>query len=330
MKAASIAAGSCASRLRLASLLTVALLVPASVLASDEIDLYGRINVTLQNSDEAAGEQIELQSNASRIGVKGEKALNGKLKAIYQLEWGVNIDSEGNDDNLVPRNQFVGLEGAFGTIKVGRHDTALKRAQGDFDLFDDLEGDITHVFNGENRLKDYVGYVTPVFGKAFSATVNFFPGEDPEAGNDGAADKSSVSLQYETDLLYVAVAHDSDVDGDDVTTNRVVGGYTFGPARVMLLYQQTDNGSVKEDGFGGSLAWTFGKYVAKVQYLAADIWRTLPAADPLDNRLESQLSAGLDHQLGEDTRLFGFYTAGDIGGTAESNNYIAIGIEHNF
>jgi predicted porin len=312
-----------------AARLTVALFAPASALASDELDVYGRINVTLQNSDEAAGEQVELQSNASRVGVKGEKAVRAGLKVIYQLEWGVNIDSEGNDDNVVPRNQFLGLEGTFGTIKVGRHDTALKQAQGDFDLFDDLEGDISKVFNGENRLRDYVGYNTPVFGKAFSATVNFFPGEDPEAGNDGAADKFSASLQYENDLVYVAVAHDSDVDGEGVTTNRVVGGYTFGPARLMLLYQQTDSGE-KEDGFGASLAWTFGKYVAKVQYLTADIWRTQLQADPLDNRLETLFSAGLDRMLAEDTRLFGFYTTGDIGGTLESNNYVAVGIEHKF
>lgn len=330
MKAEQILAGSFARRLLPACMPAICLIVPAPALASDQIDVYGRINVTLQNSDEAAGEQVELQSNSSRIGVKGEEALNGNLKVIYQLEWGVNIDSEGNNDNLVPRNQFVGLEGAFGTIKVGRHDTALKQAQGDFDLFDDLEGDISKVFNGENRLKDYIGYVTPVFGQAFSATVNFFPGEDPQAGNDGVADKTSVSLQYETDLLYVAVAHDNDVDGDGVTTNRVVGGHTFGPARVMLMYQQTDNGDLKEDGFGGSLAWTFGKYVAKFQYLTADIWRTDLQANPLDNRLESLLSVGLDRKLGEDTRLFGFYTTGDIGGTTESNSYLAIGIEHKF
>src|SRR5678815_4885856 len=187
---------------RLLAMVLVFTVAPGSSLASDELDVYGRINVTLQNSDEADVEQVELQSNSSRIGVKGEKALGTNLKVIYQLEWGVNIDSEGNDDNLVPRNQFVGLEGAYGTIKVGRHDTALKQAQGDFDLFDDPEGDITKVFNGENRLKDYVGYVTPVFGKAFSATVNFFPGEDPDAGNDGVADKSSVSFEYDSDLLY--------------------------------------------------------------------------------------------------------------------------------
>jgi hypothetical protein len=42
------------------------------------------------------------------------------------------------------------------------------------------------------------------------------------------------------------------------------------------------------------------------------------------------LSVGLDRKLGDDTRLFAFYTSGDIGGTNERSRYAAIGIEHNF
>ena len=263
-----------------------------SAFAGSEIDVYGRINVTLQDSDEAVEEQVELKSNASRVGVKGEKALNSDLKAIYQLEWGVNVDSESDDDIFTPRNQFVGLEGAFGTVKVGRHDTALKESQGDFDLFNDLEGDIAGILNGENRLKNYIGYTTPAFGKSFHATANFFPGEDPSSGNNGVADSGSLSLDYETDLLYVAVAHDWDIDGEGVETLRLVGGYTIGSARLMLLYQQTDTDFANEDGFGASLAWTFGKNTAKVQYLTADIWRTDPQADPLENLYESVFSVG--------------------------------------
>ena len=302
--------------------------LPAAAVA--EIDVYGRLNVTLQNSDEPPDEQVELQSNSSRVGVKGEEDLNGSLKAVYQLEWQVNVDAPSGEDNITARNQFVGLQGAFGTVKVGRHDTALKEAQGDFDLFNDLEGDISKSFNGENRLKDYIGYTTPTFADAFSVNVNFFPGEDPAAGNDGVADGTSVSLIYETDLIYAAVAQDRDLEGEGVDTTRVVGGYTFGPAQVMLLYQRTDAGSVDDDGFGASLAWTFGSNTAKLQYLSSDIWRTDPQLDPLNNLLDSLLSVGLDHELGEDTKLFAFYTTGDIGGTGESNNYAAIGIQHDF
>ena len=159
----------------------------------------------------------------------------------------------------------MGLEGAFGTVKVGRHDTALKQAQGSFDLFDDLEGDIAGVFNGENRLKNYIGHITPTFGKAFSATVNFFPGEDAASGNDGVADAASLSLNYKSDLIYAAIAYDRDIDGEGVETTRVVGGYTLGPAQIMLLYQRTDVGTEADDGFGASVAWKFGKNTAKFE-----------------------------------------------------------------
>lgn len=323
-------AQSSAGRRLAAVILTVPALVLSAAAAAADINVYGKLNVTLQNSDEAAEEQVELQSNASRVGVKGEETLDGGLKAIYQFEWEIDFDGQSGDDNFSARNQFIGLQGGFGTVKVGRHDTALKEAQGDFDLFNDLEGDIKNTFNGENRLKNYIGYTTPSLAGAFSVTVNYFPGEDPAAGNDGVADGTSVSLNYETDLLYAAVAHDRDLEGEGVDTTRLVGGYTFGPAQVMLLYQRTDAGGVDEDGFGGSVAWTFGSNTVMLQYLQADTWRTDPQLDPLDNLLESQLSVGLDHELGENTKLFGFYTTGDIGGTSESNDYAAIGLEHKF
>jgi predicted porin len=311
--------------------LTVVVVSTSTVaVAADEFDLYGRLNVTLQNSDEARGEQVELRNNSSRIGVRGEKGLNAGLKAIYQLEFGVNLDGDSGDDVFTHRNQFVGLEGAFGTVKVGRHDTALKQAQGSFDLFDDLEGDIGGIFNGENRLRNYIGYTTPTFGKAISATVNFFPGEDRDSGENGVADATSLSLIYKTDLVYAAIAHDIDIDGEGVQTTRLVGGYTAGAAQFMLLYQRTDAGAEAEDGFGASVAWTFGKNTAKFEYLGADIWRTDQQFDPLTNQYETLISVGLDHALGEDTKLFAFYTAADIGGTRESNRYLAIGIQHNF
>ena len=303
--------------------------LPPPVVAGDELEVYGRVNVTVQYSDEAGEEQAEVKSNASRIGVKGEGALSAALKAIYQLEWAVNVDSDEDDDTLTPRNQFVGLEGGFGTFKVGRHDTALKEAQGDFDLFDDLEGDIFRVFNGENRLKDYIGYTTPTLAKALHVTANYFPGEDDPDGDEPADDAISVSLVYETDLLYAALAHDSDVDAENVETTRVIGGYTFGAARLMLLYQLTDAAGLEEDGHGASLAWTLGKNVAKLQYLAGDIWLTRPQTDTVDN-LDTLVTVGLDHEFSEDTVVFGFYSTGDIGGTSDSVSYVAIGIQHKF
>lgn len=297
----------------------------ASGTALAEVDVYGKVNVTIQNSDEAGVSEVEVKSNASRFGVKGVEELNETLDAVYQFEWEVDPTDNANssDDHIKSRNQFVGLQGVFGLFKVGRHDTALKVAQGDFDLFNDLEGDIKHILNGENRESNYIGYTTPEFND-FSVTVNMIPGEDAAAGNDGIADGSSIALNYETDSIYVALAQDTDIDGADVDTTRLVGGYKFGPAQVNVLYQQTDAGAQDGDGYGASFAYAFGKSKLKLQYVDADI-HALGLAT-----YETQASIGLDHKLGDDTKLFGFYTRGDIGGTDESNDYLGVGIEHKF
>lgn len=304
------------------------LLGPARGVAAD-IEFYGRLDFSLQHAKEAGEGQVELRNNASRVGVRGELPLQAGLQVIYQLEFGVDLDDEA-DTPFTHRNQFVGLQGAFGTLKVGRHDTALKQSQGEFDLYDDLEGDLGTVFDGESRLKDYIGYVTPTFAGGFTATLNVFPGEDAAGGNSGVADAASASLVYEKAAVYAAIAHDIDVAGENIDTTRVVGGYTHGPARLMLLYQRSDAGPAREDGIGVSIAWEFGASTAKLQYLAADIWRLDAQADPRDNRLSHLLSVGLDHKLGEDTKVSGFYTRGEIGGTSHTRQYIGIGMQHNF
>lgn len=312
-----------------AGLLAGAILSAAVRGLAAEIELYGRVDFSLQHAKEAGEGQAELRNNASRVGVRGEVPLQAGLQVIYQLEFGVDLDDDA-DTPLTHRNQFVGLQGAFGILKVGRHDTALKQSQGDFDLFDDLEGDLDAVFNGETRLKNYIGYVTPALAGGFTATLNVFPGEDAAGGNSGVADAASASLVYENAAVYAALAHDINVAGDDIDTSRVVGGYAHGPARLMLLYQRADAGRAREEGFGVSIAWEFGASTAKLQYLAADIWRLDARADPRDNRLSNLLAVGLDHKLGVDTRLSGFYTRGRIGGTSQKRQYIGIGLQHNF
>ena len=44
---------------------------------------------------------------------------NGKRDAFAGLACTQHVRTEGDEDNITPRNQFVGLEGAFGTVKVG-------------------------------------------------------------------------------------------------------------------------------------------------------------------------------------------------------------------
>lgn len=305
---------------------TAAVLLIAAGHATAEVDVYGKANVTVQNSDEDGESAVEVKSNASRFGIKGAEELESGLTAIYQFEWEVDPADKANasDNHIKSRNQFVGLKGGFGTLKVGRHDTALKVAQGDFDLFNDLEGDIKHILNGENRESNFIGYTTPEFAGAFSVTVNVIPGEDPAAGEDGIADGTSISLNYETDTIYAALAQDSDIDGADIDTTRLVGGYKFGDAIINAIYQQTDVGSVDGDAYGASFAYKFGQNVFKLQHIEGDIHET----GLVD--LEAQTSIGLDRKIGKSTKVFGFYTTGDVVASDDDDSYFGVGIEHKF
>ncbi len=99
------------------------------------VTLYGRLNLTMEAvNGQAVDPNItpcasnpncnvinrtiyRVNSNSSRLGVKGSEALGGGLSAIFQIESGVNGDSSGGI--LASRETFVGLQGSWGTFKMG-------------------------------------------------------------------------------------------------------------------------------------------------------------------------------------------------------------------
>lgn len=57
-------------------------------------------------------------TNSSRFGLRGTESLGGGLNAIFQIESSVNPAQSGG--TLAGRESFVGLQGGWGTFKVGR------------------------------------------------------------------------------------------------------------------------------------------------------------------------------------------------------------------
>ena len=94
------------------------------------VTLYGRLNMTLEavrgeavDPNLPAGSAAQnrtvyrVSSNSSRLGVRGSESLGGGLSAIFQIESNVSADTGGG--LLGTRETFVGLQGAWGTVKVG-------------------------------------------------------------------------------------------------------------------------------------------------------------------------------------------------------------------
>lgn len=96
-----------------------------------KVDVYGIIDVLVgptTNITKDKGTVWRVSSggeNVSRLGFRGSEEIADGLKAVYQLEMGIAIDTGTPDNPLFKRQSNVGLEGRFGRVVVGRSFTSV-------------------------------------------------------------------------------------------------------------------------------------------------------------------------------------------------------------
>lgn len=280
----------------LASLVTGTQVVLAAV---DGPTWYGRINVTLDNINRegainipsgqapAASEQWELNSRASRLGIKGKfDTADSSLEAFYLIEYEINVD-DGNrgDTALSQRNVYGGLRGNFGEFRYGKIDTLLKTSEGKVDQFNDVV-DLDEVIGGQNRIANLVIYSSPKIANAFTLSAEFSPGEGEDVDADGEPDTDPIdiwgsSLGYEAGNFYAALAYETnqlarrsldDITRADIT--RLVGTWKINRYELGALIQSSQD--VEAQSSAGDDAWlisgaaSFGKVKLKGQYGEAE------------------------------------------------------------
>ena len=272
--------------------------------------LYGKVNVSVVNSDSGSDDTWKLNSNASRIGLKGSTQVSEGLTVFYKTEFQVDVDGD-SDEVFKQRNIYAGLKGQYGSLLAGKNDTPTKLAQKKIDLFNDLEGDIKKTFAGENRMSNIVAYTTPKYGN-FSATYAVMPSE---ADNGGLSDATSYSVNYSKGDLYVAVAGDSNVKGADLL--RVVSQYKVDAWQLGLMYQEND--TTNESGYFASAAYKIDNITYKAQYGSNE--------NDTDGSDKTTLSLGADFKLAKNTKSFVFFT--DNEGSSSTKTF-GLGLEHKF
>ena len=284
--------------------------------ASGSIDgkLYGKINVSVVNSDSGSEDTWKLNSNASRIGLKGSNQVSEGLTVFYKTEFQVEVDGDG--DVFKQRNIYAGIKGQYGSLLAGKNDTPTKLAQKKIDLFNDLEGDIMKTFAGENPVSNIIAYTTPKYGN-FSATYAVMPSE---ANNGGLSDATSYSVNYSKGDLYVAIAGNSnvvDIDLVRVDLVRVVSQYKVDAWQLGLMYQ--DNDTTDESGYFASAAYKIDNITYKAQYGSNE--------NDTDGSDKTTLSLGADFKLAKNTKSFVFFTDNE---DSSSTKTFGLGLEHKF
>ncbi|MDV2470027.1 porin [Acinetobacter chinensis] len=218
---------------QIATAIAISLLAGSAVAAPT---FYGEFDVSLDylpenNASRADRDVVELNSNNSFIGLKGDEKISDRLTAVYQAEFTVYVDDgENGTDTFVPRNLSLGLKDTqFGTLKVGKIDTPVKQLSSVVDTFNnyiDNKADITGIFSGENRIDNSLVYESPgitlgagqLKASALLATgeaegIKKSKGGAKVAGR-GLGDAWSASLLYDAKNVIVGLGYDKAIPGN--------------------------------------------------------------------------------------------------------------------
>lgn len=319
---------------------------PSVALADKGPTVYGKVNVSYENVDDGTDDQWELNSNSSRIGVKGELDLDVEnVKAIYQAEFQIDVDEGDNKgQTFSQRNIFGGFKHAnLGTLTAGKFDTPFKKAQGDVDQFGDLDGDIGAVVDGEERASNIVQYSSPKVADAVTVNLAFIPGEgDTVAGDvqDGPADSFSSSIVFDNGTFYGALAYDSEMSTSvydaefagasdyAVDALRAVAMVSMDMFEVGVLYQMSETAediagvSYEDSSYVVSGAVKLDRLKLKAQYGLADL-------DTTGEEL-TLMAVGADYKVAKNSKVFGYFSRveSDLADTEDST--FGIGFEHKF
>lgn len=259
---------------------------PAAIAAPT---VYGNVNLSLDAFDNdivGADNNITMHSNTSAIGLKGSEDLGDGLKAIYKVEFGINLlgpptpepdtawDGRATPEGtgaLGGRDQFIGLKGGWGTVKLGVFSSNYKQMGGKVDPlyrtplegrgFLDIQSPL-HRGRGINngRMTNAASYTTPKMG-GFSLVANTtFSGSNDETTGIGIRWSNKAFMAY-ADWIDFQIA--GDATGPDLalavkdctvanfcamgTAIKVGGKFTAKAFSIALQYETIDTGEWKAD-----------------------------------------------------------------------------------
>ncbi len=343
---------------KLLTLAVGAALAAGMSVAQAEVAVYGKAHVSIDMFDnDASNEETFISDNSSRIGVRVSEDLGGGLKGLAQWEMGATTD----ETNAVQtnRNSFIGLDGGFGTIRVGKYDTPYKDIGRKTDLFNERVGDTRNVIGApvistrwDARPQNAVRYDSPDFGGLKVSAL--YSADEGNTTSPLGIRYASLSASYQAGPLFAAVGYEDHnvlgttiapgvtVPGEENETGIRVGvGYKAGALTVNALYETIEDifgvSGADQDTYGVGAAFKFGNMTAKAQYFTADDFADLMAVG-LDYSFSKTVTgyvayATVDNEPGASANVASSNGGhGEVLGTVAggSPSAISVGMEMNF
>lgn len=342
--------------------LAVAGLASTAAFAQTNVTIYGIADVGYAYSfGGKEGSQHNVLSgglSGSRIGFRGTEDLGNGLKALFVLEYGIDMDENNGigEANTVAgaRTQMLGLTGGFGTLVAGR----LQTAGYDFACgTSPIAGSALDAHNyvgvsallscgGAGRADNAVAYISPSFGGLTVAYNHARVTEVAAAGPNNDIYANLLTAGYVNGPVNVNFTYARADDSDQVVlggSKRVEyglrGSYNFGVATVWANYQTNET-----DGFDRNAKWSLAVAVpvgAKGTVVAQYAGNDIETANDADS---SSYTVAYTHALSKRTTAYAglTHTRNDTNANRtagftpnaqaldENVSVVALGLRHTF
>ena len=216
--------------------------------AAADITVFGHLDFSIDFEDQDGGSDTQnLNSNTSSLGFKGSEDLGNGLKAIFKLDYQFDM-TEAQGSSFKDRDQWLGMAGNFGQVRVGTISTTYKshgamidpyyrtaQQQRSRGLQSDLHSGAGE--DGEGRAEDTIRYDSPNWnGLQVGATYTL---QTDTAANDTDS-PFGVGVQYKNGPFLVFADYiTSDAGGDD-SAYKVGGKYDLGMFSFLAQYEVDD------------------------------------------------------------------------------------------
>lgn len=318
-----------------ATLIAILSALTTPVIAAEMPTVFGKAHVSFGSVSEDAGTETSstaVSSHASRIGVKGSIDTESGNEVIYRFAWEVDMTDEAkaSNDNIKSREQYVGLKGDWGQVRVGRDDSPYKLAgKKNVEHLSDTWADFNNIIDKgqDTRNDDSIAYWNTVgpgkLGIAYAAG-------DDDAAAENAGKNMSIAYDIKINDLGFAVATQTIEQSatNDETGVKVAVSYKLGSTQLGVMYEKVEDDLVLEDkntyvSMKQKLSDTNSLVVAygiKDQGLANDATMT---AVSFQHKLDKKVSVyalwadGADGGLNDASKLAGDGSAMVLGLTAK-------------
>lgn len=280
--------------------LAVAALASGAAVAQSNVQVYGIVDAGFAHISPEGDKSVnKIESGmlrTSRLGFKGTEDLGNGLKAIFALEYRLNIDTnqgiggtyaadaagvQGSTSGMA-REQYLGISGDFGTIKGGRMNTTsfkwgIKYVTLGASIFDVTGNNAMWAGSrnnplGDIRVSNAVAYHSPSWG-GLSFDLNYARPIEAAATGKGHLDMAQVGVYYDKGPLSVGAVYDSFKGNGNASLTlsslAFARGAGFPAPTTAIAYDDLD---VKSTNIGAS--YDFGVLKLKATY-QSDKFNTL-------------------------------------------------------